>query len=473
MINSILRALFMALFVSSTSAFAGDLSWSGSYRIEGNYITNPKLVDSQQRDKDYGLHHLTLRPRIEATDGLTIRARLDLFNSSSYPNSQMGQLFGNGVGTSSTSADDSNTISQHQKSESIAVNELYITLIQEFGALVAGRAPMQFGLGVTYNAGNGMFDHYFDNRDVIGYKMIFGNFWFLPMMAKVNEGTVGASDDVSEYIAQMEYENPETDLQFGLLYRVSKINDTANDAPGTPVFGDVANPTASDRFAVNYLNVYVKKKNDQHRFGLEFANQDGNTGIEDSNGDEVKVNGMAIVGEYEFKIPESKWTVGTLFGTASGDDPNTTDKYEGYVLDRNYNVAMLLMNHQLGQANIFRTAYVKGGTHDSLTKLDDEAISNVTYIAPYFNYQWKEKWDIQGKLITGMLGQTENLAGGSKTADANIGYEFDFAFNYRPNKNILWSTEIGVLMPGAAFEVDGTYKSDLAYGVSTRAAINF
>src|SRR5690606_8174506 len=87
----------VALSAASVSGFAADLAWSGVYRLEGNFIKDSEMSGSAGTQKDYGLHHLILRPKIVAGDGLTIYSQLHLFNAgtaagSPYYNSQIGQF---------------------------------------------------------------------------------------------------------------------------------------------------------------------------------------------------------------------------------------------------------------------------------------------------------------------------------------------------------------------------------------------
>ena len=63
-------------------ALAGDISWGGNYRFEALQVFNPSL--GQGSDKSYLLHHLTLRPQIQAYDGLVIKSRFDLLNPSRF-----------------------------------------------------------------------------------------------------------------------------------------------------------------------------------------------------------------------------------------------------------------------------------------------------------------------------------------------------------------------------------------------------
>ncbi len=173
--------LTLVLFIGlSGVAQAGDIKWSGQYRFEGVRIYNPSLSDSGT-NKSYILHHLTLRPEITAYDGLTIHSRFDLFNNSTYPNDQLGQTFGSGINNNAghaagTNGTNSDTLGDQQSAEMLAINELYAVWSHEFGVLTVGRAPMHFGLGMMFNGGFGAFDHWLENRDLIAYKLVMGNF---------------------------------------------------------------------------------------------------------------------------------------------------------------------------------------------------------------------------------------------------------------------------------------------------------
>ena len=335
-----LLVLFMVATPGSL-AFAGDFEWSGLYRIEGYAIRNTEL-NSYDREKDYGLHHLVLKPKIVAADGLTIYGRFDILNANgSYPNSQVGQIFGSGVSSSAlgttNSERDSNTLSQSQKSDNLEVTHMYLTYVQEFGALIAGRTPLHFGLGMLHNAGEGLFDHWLDTRDMVGYKIQMGNIFLFPMFGKSSEGTaLHKNDDVSEFMIQAQYENPETGLEMGLFFQERKANDQANDTPQGTNTGELLGGTTgvrSNKFSIQNTNLYVLKDTEKYRFGLEAGFQSGKSGISTAanQGDNVQFSGFSVVTEFEWRF-RNGWDWGFNAGVVSGDDPATDDKYEGYLL---------------------------------------------------------------------------------------------------------------------------------------------
>lgn len=471
--------LLVCLFIP-TSVWAGDLEWSGLYRIEANHIKNSELNNSK-REKNYGLHHLILRPKIVAADGLTIYSQFNIFNispgaTSVYANSQMGQLWGNGVGDAAPSTDrDSNSLSQQQEAESIQVTQLYMTYSQEFGQLLVGRAPLHFGLGITHNAGRGLFDHWYDTRDMVAYKIIMGSIYLMPMIGKVDEGALNASDDVTDWMIQLRYENPETDLEMGVFYQARKAGDQGNDNPtGTGTVGPVLGGTgalSNRRQSTTSLNLYALKDTPRFRVGFEASFTEGDTGVTTAAGEKVNMSGFGAALEAEYRPEDSAWKWGLVSGMASGDDPTSNGDFEGFIFDKNYDVAFLMFNHVLGQRDFFRTAAVGGGPNAAGQSefADVEAISNAIFVSPRAHYQWKDQWALQTVLTTGWL--QEDPVTGQK--DKGLGYELDFNLHFMPKKGVTWINQVGLLFPGSAFEGDGTLDSKFAYGLSTKAAISF
>ncbi|MCB0377394.1 MAG: hypothetical protein KDD33_02790 [Bdellovibrionales bacterium] len=452
-------------------AWAGDIKWSGTYRFEGTKVLNSDL-SSNGPSKGYMLHHLTLRPEIVAYDGLTIRSRFDIFNNSTFPNSQLGQVFGDGVNnsnpkTAGTNASDSDVLSGNGRAQMLAVNELYATWRHEFGALTVGRAPMHFGLGMNFNAGQGAFDHFLENRDLVAYKMVLGNFYVMPVIAKTYEGVLNQEDDVNDYILEANYENPETDLKLGVIYQARRSTSGANsnDSP-TTVFGNGG--TQQSNYEVDFYNFFVSQWVDSVKVAFEVGFSDGATGIY-KNGSEVNQKGFGAALELDWLPTASNWEAGLDLGYASGDDPST-DNFEGYIFDQNYDVAFLLFNHPMGQADFFRTSYLRDTTTNASTQYDTEAISNALYASGSVTYKWYQKYALESRLTYAQLNKDPLQL----DVDSAVGYEIDLTLRYEPFEGFQWINRAGVFLPGAAFE-GGTsnFSADTAIGFETKAAISF
>lgn len=487
--------LILTSILVTQPLLAGDIKWEGTYRFEGLKVFNPSMTNGGN-DKAYMLHHMTLRPQFQAYDGLRIHGRFDLFNSNRYPNDQLGQTFGQGVNStpgtvmgpnagstpqngglgSQTNGTNSNTISDQQSAGLLAVNELYANWIHEFGVLTVGRAPMHFGLGMQFNGGFGVFDHWLENRDLVAYKIVMGNFSVMPVLAKTYEGFLDEEDDVNDFILQLNYGNPETELEVGLIYqaRRSTSNANSNDTPAAPI--GPTGTTLSDNYEVDSYNVFVSQWVEAVKVAFEVGFMSGNTGLA-INGAEIKHDAFGGAVEISWMPESSNW--GTTFdlGYASGDDPTTQNTYEGYVFDQNYDVAFLLFNHPMGAADFFRTAYMRNisngapsASFSAGNSFDTAAISNTIYASGAFHYKWYEKYHLESRLTYARLNQDPLNA----NVDSNAGFELDLSLKYEPFKGFQWINRAGIFVPGAAFE-GGTNNLPLnnSFGFETKAAISF
>lgn len=477
----------IASLMWGAKASATDLSWGGHYRFEGVKIINSEL-SGQKSDKSYMLQHLVLNPKLVAADGLTIYSRLDVLNSSNFGLTADGQLIsvagdviGNGPGIAApTRGTDSNAWGRTQRPASIAVSSLYLSWAQEFGQLVVGRAPLHFGLGTAFNAGNGLFDHFIDTRDMVAYKMVFGNLSLMPIMGKVSEGNLGQEDEVDDYIFQMQYENPDTELALGVLYDIHIV--TGNDMPagplGTAFWG--AGSTNAPSFKNTLMSFFfTQKATSWLRAAVEADFLSGDTGVLNSAGNMIALNAFGVAGEFSYIAPaESKWGANVKVGLATGDEPvqaaGAKDVYGGFAFNRNYDVGLLMFNHPLGRTGVdfLRTGMIRDTSVVPSSQIDNEAISNAIYLAPNVSYRLKDNLTFGGTFVYAMLNK-DPLAGSPGTSK-NLGYEVDLSVSYKPMERFTWITEGAVLLPGEAWRGGSNgFDNQVAYGIVTKAAIRF
>lgn len=473
----------LGLLLISSSVQAMNIDWSGLYRIEALRIKNSEL-DNVERNKSYINHHLILKPKITAADGLNIHGRFDIFNNSGLSNSQFGQFFGDGIGnTTNNSEENSNVLSQNQADETLLVTQLYLTYDFEFTTVIAGRAPLNFGLGLTHNSGDGLFDHWYDNRDLIAAEFVMGNLVFTPIFAKVSEGELDIGDDVRDYIFRLDYDNPETETGFGIMYQVRRAGLAGNDFPIAAI--DAAAGTApSEGFEGENINFFFKRGWDTFNFALEGGFSKGNTGFKDSNNADISRDGFGVAIEMNYQAQGSEWSWDLLTGFASGDDPSTTNKVEGFFFDRNYDVGILLFNHVLGQFDALNSSLARDTTLNLQNSAinngnagsvpDVEVLTSAVYFAPGFNKKMNDRWSWGGRLIYAVLTEdTATVNNVSTKIESDLGIEIDFNLQFKPHERFTWITEVAAFLPGKAFEGAGTFDSEFAYGVITKAAINF
>ncbi|MBL7688308.1 MAG: hypothetical protein JNJ49_09750 [Bdellovibrionaceae bacterium] len=461
--------LLAGLFLSVRSE-ASDIEWGGLYRFEGLRFNNPEL-NGAKADKAYMLHHLILAPKVVVADGMTVHGRFDLLNNAGFgTNNQAGEFIGKGVGTGTpTSADNSNVLSKNQEAGGLAVSQLYFSWNQEFGQLIAGRAPMHFGLGTWFNSGRGDFDHYLSTLDMVGYKIVTGNMFFMPMLGKVNEGNIDKEDDVNDYILHVQYDNPETDLSLGLLYQIRV--GSGNDIVSNSSYMGGTGSTRTGDYKHSYIGLFTSQKMAEMSVGVEVGMLSGDTGVKTATNQDVKLNGFGVAGELGWAPTDSKWSTKLLAGFASGDDPGSNDTQEGMVMHRNYRVGMLMFTHPMGQRDFFRTGLYRSTATSVASQIDTEAISNALYIAPSVKYKSNDKWSYGATLVTGRLNK-EPIAGGNTASD--LGYEVDLNMTWTPFDRFTWTTEMGLFAPGETWKAGSAgLDNSFAYGLMTKAAIRF
>lgn len=462
------KLVFTLLLSISLQATAITIDWSGGYRIEYTNIENPTLDSTNKQPKTYGLHYLYLAPKVIASDGINIIGRFDILGSqnNAYRNSQLGSIFGGGVGA------DPRITSQNQESTNISVSQLYLNVNQEYGSLLAGRAPIDFGLGITHNAGLDPFDHWYDTRDSVGFKFLVDNWSFMPMLSKVSQKDYGRGITANDETFIFEYDSKENGAKVGVIQQIRSSSFESNDALTATNPLPIAGATLTKAWSTKVVNLFFGRSWEAFQFKLESSFMTGETGLS-ITGQDLRFNSYAIAAELLFPQKEDgKWEYGLKLGTASGDNPTTTDAYEGYQFDKNYDVAMLMFNHRMGQADFLTTAI----THTDATlttgnSADDEAIGNAMYFAPSLKYAWNDKLDIKSTLIYAQLVTNPTL---SLDSSKDLGTELDIEFIYKPRERVIWSNEIGVLFPGAAWK-DGAsnFENQTNIGITTKAAITF
>lgn len=454
-------------------AHAVAIDWSGQYRVELVDIDHTEMKDGSH--KSYLLNNLILQPHVYGSDGFEVVSRLHLTDDGTNQ-SQLGMRWGtphsttDATGAGANSWNQSDSVSQNRPKTGLYLSQIYLKADQEWGQLIFGRAPMHFGLGINHNSGQDGFAHWYDTRDTLAYSIHWDNVVMTPSISKnfVDDFALGRETTVKSF--RLEYKNPDNGDWLGLLYENTVGPKSANDIP----LGD----TLSGGLDIKSYDLILGKSFGSFAFKVEGAVMDGASGKRDSNtNSDIKISNVAIVSELEFNkdTDPNQWKL--KLGSVSGDNPSTAN-YEGFLLDRNYEVALLLFNHPLGDnADIFKTALGResAGTPNA-NVADEEFISNVLFIAPQWRHQLAERWNMRNTLIyAGLSNNSVDIGGGNiEEIDSHVGLEWDLGFSYKANSNLEWKVDSGVVFPGKAFALGSANKStSTVFGIVTAAAITF
>ena len=467
-------SIILFLILKTTTAFAGSLDWTGGYRFEWTQVDRPSLASPGER-KAYGLNYLYLSPKIITSDGVDIVSRFDVLNSTdgAYSNSQVGQIWGGGsTTTAATDGSRRNVNSRTQNAVPVTVSQLYMKVAQEYGSLLVGRVPFEFGTGMTYNAGNGAFDHWYNTRDLVAYKFIVGNFHFMPMVGRVFDGDYWQGNSIQDEILEFGYEAPDSGSTLSILVERRKASFGANDIDPTRILPVTSTGTVISDYSTQRSNFLLGKQWSRFGFKIEGSFLTGDTGIQTSTGEYVKINSYGVATEWYFPNPESKFEYNLRIGMATGNDPTTAD-YEGFQFDKNYDIAFLLFNHRLGRRDFLTTSLVKDqtGGRGLSNSVDDETVGNAWYLSPRLKYALNDKWDINNTFTYAQswLNPT-NSPGYSK----NLGYEYDLEVIYKPRQKFQWLNRVGYFQPGSAFEDGSSHlETSATFGFESKIAVGF
>jgi hypothetical protein len=296
------------------------------------------------------------------------------------------------------------------------------------------------------------------------------NLFFMPILGRVYAQDPSQGNTIQDMILHLQYESKESGSLIGIMQQTRKASFGANDVPLS------GGATKTGEYSVQTVSFILGREWEKFGFKLEAGFNSGSIGAQTSLGEDVKTTGYGIAAELYFPRRDSKVDWNLRFGTATGDDPNSASTNEGFQFDRNYDIAMLMFNHRLGQQDFLGTNLIKEtGTHGVSNSLDDEAISNAVYISPRVSYVWNDRLDLNNTLTYAQL-MTNPIAGNTGFSK-DLGLEWDIELVYKPTDRIQWVNQLGLLIPGAAFKngtgAGGNLENASTYGFTTKAAISF
>lgn len=489
----IIIGMLSLLGLSQASASA-VLDLEGQYSLEGYFIRNALLDNNSS--KFYFLHQLRLKPEIKVVDSLSVHSRLDLLtNPWSY---NFKYKAGSLMGMSETSS------SQFQNNffrPGLDVTHLYFSWNNELIKLMGGRMPLHFGLGLLFDEGDDSLDHFADYIDGVGVEFKIGNLEIHPSFGLLSENLSGGVN-AYEVLLQLQYELVDSGLLFGLMYDVRIATQSGRQLAYGPLVPETSRyfyfprymssrvPTppagippdqASDveRWSRQTIGAYVKKDFPFGSISLEadfiFSSTVGIRSSLDSS-EPLELSGYGIVAEVA-SHPSSSWNWGLKAGYLSGDDPVTSQRYEGFIANRNYNVGMLMFNHAIGYQDTIGGSYRVYGQNaqqsndenninsDRGNLPDVEYLTNAFFVAPSLKKSLFKKGYLTTNVVWASLLQNSIWSEGT-----NLGFEVDLGFIYESSRYLALGIEGGLLFPGAGFV--GESRS-MIYGVQANVIVSF
>jgi hypothetical protein len=517
-----LKKLFwiFALLVCTTSAHALELDWGGEFRSEFNLIKN-YTMDSSTAGSNFDPgraagHGYYVAPAGSSTaEFQTLFMKLTpkaVVNDNIYIKSEFwlgDPTYGFYGGGTPYSLDQKYYNSTYSRGSVVSAQRYWAEFLSDFGTLQVGRVPLQYGLGVNWNAGDGLWDHYESTGDAVRLIAKFGAFSFIPAAISYSTGnTIGGACQqnadgtcsalpgggaVNDYSLQVKYENPDEDFEAAINF-IRRITGGGQDpnsgqrgvdsattgnpattnaqGQGTPAtYGPSLSDILAGGAAYNTWDIYAKKKIGKLALGVEVPIVSGNVAG-------IPYSTWALAAETDYKASDT-WEFESHFGRAPGqpdDSGPTPSNLKGYYFHPNYQVGLIMFNYQLANFHGPNTlnGVGQGGTAAQVTAADllspyDNPITNADYLN-VGTLLHAEKWTFDLNFLIARANEvcqasqswcfnswehrlvTQNQGDQSRS----LGWELDTGASFQYDENFNFRLDTGLFFPGQYYAYANT-----------------
>lgn len=468
-------------------AYAIQMDWGGQFWFENNWLNNyqldrtrpgyaydsdligaggPYVPGAGEKNVTWYTAFLKLRPKLIVNDNVNIKGEFHVgtpiygFLGRGYP----------------TDFGDRMDFGGSQKAGMpFTAQRYWLNLITDFGNLDIGRAPIEWGLGAIWNAGDKLFDHYQSTGDMVRLTSKFGNFVLQPSFVKVSVGdsVAGAldnsapvtsarpiaqgNDDVTDYNLAFKYDNSEEDFEFGMMW----TRRTGTTSQKAILFnGTDPRTSGSGRLNFNLFDFYAKKKLGRFSLGAEMPYYSGAIGAVDGT-NEFDYKAIAFV--FEGAYTSDLWNIVLKGGHIPGQPSisQSDNLFKAVYLNRNYGLGLLMFHY-----NIYGLAFNNPDTLRSSEALQspfDSPIVNANYAAVTPEIKL-DKWSFRTALVAAWADTTAQAGkrffnyqrrqfytANFDQADSFMGWEFDLGTAFHWDENTVISWDLGFWFPGSYY----------------------
>ncbi len=453
------------ILLISQGVQAVPADWKGSLAFDTNIINDVRrtnddctvadgsqCISPEENNARFQTMVLRLNPNIIVNDGVTIRSEL---STGTIRNSYLGE-------STEVEGSDGSYYTQSTNSN-LNINQIYAEIYADTALFRVGRFAKHFGLGAVVNRGDKSFDRFYSGYEGVEAELKLGNFHLVPMWAKLHtsDNPNGRYDAYESSIAAT-YDNPNNNLIFGVYYSQKDVetNDKLYSAGSA---------------SVNLIDIYFSKSWEQFSFQLEIPMLSGE--VNDLYGtSNASFDANAYILETNYQL-NSKWKLGINGGMIKGDD-GTTNSFEGMYLNPNYKIAELL----------FKYNYY--GFMDATNyNIFAASMTNATYAQFFVNYS-SDEWTWKMSFMWAKANEVastgnaffnhdnkKHVANANADQSDDLGYEFDIAFDYQWNPNVVFTGFFGYHKVGDYYAFTNVDGDELSLSnvktAGMRLAINF
>jgi hypothetical protein len=406
----------------STSAFAVDVKFSGSYYAAGLYLNKTSLQDvagMNSLSTAMYFQRLRLRTDFVIAPGVTLITRMDM----------MERAWGATRTAAGIAAGDQSSATKAEN-ENIAIDQVYVSAVTPIGMFGVGYQP------------DGMYGTMFMNSDSqvpkITYVLPIGKLLLGLQVAKAAEGSFPYPNAVAGVNLSA------SDNDYDLYYALAIYRDKGIEAGMLYMYirNAAVRPVLNYQSRTHLLSPYVKATLGPVYLEGEVRYTFGDAVLMDSGPGNVAGTGLSA---YLNAVANfGPVYVGGTFAYLSGDDPGTADKVEGgagmlITGGQDWNPCLILFNYD-------RTAWA-----GAMPGYNGTAAQN--QMANAWFYQVKGGVKPIDKLDIGLslsFAQADKVAAGIGSKD--FGYEVDVTGTYKITNNLSYMLGFGYLITGDYFK---------------------
>ncbi len=502
-------------FLVTSPAYAMNIDWSGYFRADHRFVHNYQIDKSApgnsvdpnaggayipgegDRSGTFTSVFMKLKPKVLVSDNVIVRSEWNVGDP----------IFGF-FGRNIPSYDRNSIFSQSKDGMSLSVARLWLDTHTDFGTLEVGRAPFHWGLGVIFNSGDKMWDRFQSTTDTIRLVSKFGFLTLMPLYAKeamgrnligarnpLNDEVLAGSDDVTDYGLALKYNNPEEDLEAGVMYYKRNASDTQTNF----YFPSTATKFTPGANGMNLklLDLFAHKKWRRLELAGEMPIFTGTVG--DVNGVGARNSYRATAIALEAALNYDTWKHSLKLGRAPGQGPAPVtgkgDSFGALYFHRAYKLGMIMFNYNLANFGDANPDAIPGTTNPTsapavVQSPFDAAIVNAKYLMLATEKHW-EQWSLGLGWVYAKADQTASKGsdfynhrskqwnGAAANADQgdSLGMEFDAGTKYNWDDHITFGADLGFFFPGNYYafinKADQEAQTNMVTAITLNAGTTF
>lgn len=465
------RALFVAAFATS-GAFAVTMNFEGTFRTEGSYYNNTGLGNAAvPKDKAFIYNRALLNPSVVIDDHFSVKSQWSLLTSPS-----LAPASGNFAGSAMVVGNGGYVLGD-PNATAMVLQRAWLEWTSDVGVLRMGRMPFDWGYGVLWDDGSrDIWDDFQTTLDRLEYRLNLGYINFGVSYSKTfKAATLGSGSDAVFFSGFLQYKNPETDFEGGILYenqwRAPDLTANFKNGAGAPrnpnpwAVPPGVPPASQPQLARqtpfplsnHVLDLYVKKGLGAFTVGGEFSYLAGKALDFGGDGATDDLGAFALLARASYEKHQLKAYAEVLYAT--GDDNNNDNTQSGFLLlHRNRRPGLILGRELLGP---YAQNAVSQGSCVAYSGAN--TFSGCLYAKVGASYDWTST------ITTGLDFIYARKVAVGAGEDPALGFEIDAGVSYLLYQNFVVGANAGFLMPGAGIGPD----TGTSFALRGTAALNF